>query len=216
MQLKKRKRGDEALDMQEPEQTAALPDAPEDDPEFGESRRRRVPTGADTLVDRRNNIYRVPAPGGPNAPANPVRTMHQPAFLRSTKLAQPRTTSQLTTGKITTLLESLGVSSSRLIMPTRENLERYEALLTACGSLVDVKRMVDRAEQEVRVLKLQKESGVGGAGTGTAVEMTSTWGAMAPPPVPVQADAQGVRAGSEVSGNKVCRFSFAFVKFFDV
>jgi hypothetical protein len=140
--------------------------------------------------------------------------MHQPAFLRSTKLAQPRTTSQLTTGKITTLLESLGVSSSRLIMPTRENLERYEALLTACGSLVDVKRMVDRAEQEVRVLKLQKESGVAGAATGTAVEMTSTWGAMAPPPVPVQAEAQGARAGSEASGNKVCPFISARVKGF--
>lgn len=158
------------------------------------------------MVDRRNNIYRLPVPGGPNAAGNSVRSMHQPAFLRSTKLAQPRATSQLTTAKISTLLESLGVSASRLIMPTRENLERYEALLAACGSLVDVKRMVDRAEQEVRVLKLQKESGVGPAVVGTAVETSSTWGAMAPPPVPVQTDAQGVRAGSamaEASGNKV-------------
>ncbi|GHJ86311.1 hypothetical protein NliqN6_2713 [Naganishia liquefaciens] len=188
--LKKRKRGDEALEMQEPEQTALPPDAPEDDPDF----------------DRRNNIYRPPAPGGPNAPANPVRSMHQPAFLRSTKLAQPRSTAQLTTAKINALLESLGVSASRLIMPTRENLERYEALLTACGSLVDMKRMVDRAEQELRVLKLQKETGVGAGQVGTAVENSLTYGSMAPPPLPLPTDGQGARAGSavaEASGDKV-------------
>lgn len=196
--------------MQEPEQTALPPDVPEDDPEFGMSGPAYGCVSADSPIDRRNNIYRLPVPGGPNAPANPVRSMHQPAFLRSTKLAQPRSTSQLTTAKITTLLESLGVSASRLIMPTRENLERYEALLTACGALVDVKRMVDRAEQEVRVLKLQKESGVGAAPMGTAVDTSLTYGAMAPPPVPLPTDAQGARAGSavaEASGNKVSHVS---------
>jgi hypothetical protein len=129
-------------------------------------------------VDRRNNIFRLPAPAGNNASAS-SRSIHQPAFLRSTKLAQPKTTSQVTTNKITTLLEELGVSASRLIMPTRENLERYEALLNACGMLVDIKRMVDRAEQEVRVLKMQKESGIVG---------TPVMGTMAPPPVPAHAD----------------------------
>lgn len=82
-------------------------------------------------------------------------------------------------------------------MPTRENLERYEALLSACGMLVDIKRMVDRAEQEVRVLKMQKESGVVG---------TPVMGTMAPPPVPAHADGQAgqVRTSSGLAdGNKV-------------
>jgi hypothetical protein len=81
-------------------------------------------------------------------------------------------------------------------MPTRENLERYEALLSACGMLVDIKRMVDRAEQEVRVLKLQKESGIVG---------TPVMGTMAPPPVPSHADGQGlVKTGSGLAdSNKV-------------
>ncbi|KAI5455196.1 swr complex subunit [Naganishia albida] len=174
--LKKRKRGDDGMETyQEQDQMTAQTDAPEDDPEF----------------DRRNNIYRLP----PSANTASSRSIHHPAFLRSTKLAQPKTTSQATTTKITTLLEELGVSASRLIMPTRENLERYEALLGACGMLVDIKRMVDRAEQEVRVLKMQKESGVVG---------TPVMGTMAPPPVPLHADAQGlVRTSSGlVEGNK--------------
>ncbi|KAJ9112620.1 hypothetical protein QFC19_000640 [Naganishia cerealis] len=169
-QLKKRKRGDEpdagqGQEMEAPE--TPHPAAPEDDPEF----------------DRRNNIYRLPAAG---AASSTTRTLHQSAFLRSTKLAQPRsTTSALSTSRITELLEQHGVSANRLLMPMRHNLEAYEALLGTCAMLVDVKRMTDRAEQEVRVLKMQKETGFGGLGMGVG---TAGVGSMLPPPVPPPGD----------------------------
>lgn len=190
LQLKKRKRGDEpdAGQVQEvdvPEPPAA---APEDDPEFGTFYFLRTPiTHVLTLrlPDRRNNIYRVPLSG---AASSSTRTLYQPAFLRSTKLAQPRSTSSAqSTTRITELLEQHGVSPSRLLMPTRQNLEAYEALLGTCAMLVDVKRMVDRAEQEVRVLRMQKDTGYGGLGMGVGVGtgMVAAAGSMPPPPVPM-------------------------------
>lgn len=40
-------------------------------------------------------------------------------------------------------------------MPTRENIDIFDKLLTAAGGLIDMKRQVDRVEQEVRTLKAQ-------------------------------------------------------------
>lgn len=40
-------------------------------------------------------------------------------------------------------------------MPTRENIEIFDSLLAAAGGLIDMKRQVDRVEQEVRTLKAQ-------------------------------------------------------------
>ncbi|KAJ9123027.1 hypothetical protein QFC22_001216 [Naganishia vaughanmartiniae] len=186
--LKKRKRGDEpdVAQAQDVEVLEQQPAAPEDDPEF----------------DRRNNIYRLPSSG---AASSSTRTLYQPAFLRSTKLAQPRSTSSaLSTSRINELLEQHGVSPSRLLMPTRHNLEAYEALLGTCAMLVDVKRMVDRAEQEVRVLRMQKDTGYGGLGMsiGTGVGMVAPAGSMPPPPVPVPSEAAGM-GETTAANNKV-------------
>lgn len=38
-------------------------------------------------------------------------------------------------------------------MPTRGNLEKLEALQNAAAGLVDIKRTVDRVEQDIRMLK---------------------------------------------------------------
>jgi DNA methyltransferase 1-associated protein 1 len=51
----------------------------------------------------------------------------------------------------------MGVSTQKLVMPTRDNLEVFDRLLHAAGGLVDMKRQVDRVEQEVRTLRAQKE-----------------------------------------------------------
>jgi len=42
-------------------------------------------------------------------------------------------------------------------MPTRSNLEEFDALLVACGALVDMKRQVERVSQELRMLRAQKD-----------------------------------------------------------
>jgi DNA methyltransferase 1-associated protein 1 len=44
-------------------------------------------------------------------------------------------------------------------MPTRPNLEAYDGVLQAAVSLVDMKRQVDRVEQEIRTIKAQRDGG---------------------------------------------------------
>lgn len=42
-------------------------------------------------------------------------------------------------------------------MPTRQNLEVFEGLLNAAAALVEMRRQVNRVEQELRVVRMQKE-----------------------------------------------------------
>lgn len=62
----------------------------------------------------------------------------------------------------------LGVSHTRLVMPTRDNCAQLESLLEAAGALVETKKQVDRIEQEIRVLqeRLGKASEGEGEGEG--------------------------------------------------
>jgi len=82
--------------------------------------------------------------------------LHQPVCLRSSKLPIPR---QNAAHRITEVLSELGISTQRLVMPTRGNIEEFDGLLVAAGALVDMKRQVDRVAQEVRTLRAQKEGG---------------------------------------------------------
>ncbi|WVR08693.1 hypothetical protein IAU60_005751 [Kwoniella sp. DSM 27419] len=106
--------------------------------------------------DAQHCIYRVPLP-----PTNPHSShlaskhpVHQPVHLRSTKFPLPKPTVAIRT---TELLSELGISASKLVMPTRNNIEMFEGLLHAAGALVDMKRQVERVEQELRTVKAQRE-----------------------------------------------------------
>jgi DNA methyltransferase 1-associated protein 1 len=61
--------------------------------------------------------------------------------------------------KVTAMLEELGVNPARLIMPTKTNLDKLESLLAAAQNLLEMKKQVDRAEQELRILRAQKDLG---------------------------------------------------------
>lgn len=106
--------------------------------------------------DQQQCIYRLPPPtvaanSSHLASKHPV---HQPAHLRSTKMPAPKANSAI---RITELLGEMGLSTHRLVMPTRTNLEAYDGVLSAATSLIDMKRQVDRVEQEIRTLKAQKD-----------------------------------------------------------
>lgn len=125
------------------------------------SQRIRPPTvrlSSDFLLtlDTAHCIYRVPpVPVGPNASHLATKhPVHQPVHLRSSKMPAPKPNAAI---RISELLAEFGLSSSRLVMPTRGNLEAYDGVLQAATSLVDMKRQVDRVEQELRTLKAQKE-----------------------------------------------------------
>lgn len=59
--------------------------------------------------------------------------------------------------RITELLVEMGINPQRLVMPTRANLDAFDGVLQAAGGLVDMKRQVDRVDQELRTLKAQRE-----------------------------------------------------------
>jgi DNA methyltransferase 1-associated protein 1 len=59
--------------------------------------------------------------------------------------------------RISELMAELGVDAQRLVMPTRDNLEALDKVLQAGATLVDMKRHVDRVEQELRTLSAQRE-----------------------------------------------------------
>ncbi|KAF9481813.1 hypothetical protein BDN70DRAFT_875754 [Pholiota conissans] len=81
-----------------------------------------------------------------------TKAAHQPAYLRSYKLPSPK---PAIAPKITQALAELGISLTRLVMPTRDTTASLEALLDATTALVETKRVVDRVNQEIGVQKLR-------------------------------------------------------------
>lgn len=72
--------------------------------------------------------------------------------LRSFKLPAPKAA---IAPKVTQALTELGINHARLVMPTRENCARLESLIEATTALIDTKKIVDRVEQDIRVLRVR-------------------------------------------------------------
>jgi DNA methyltransferase 1-associated protein 1 len=79
-----------------------------------------------------------------------TKAAHQPVFLRSFKLPLPKT---VVAPKIMQLFSELGIRHDRIVMPTRENCQQFESLMDAAGALVDTRRVVDKTQHEINVLK---------------------------------------------------------------
>ena len=81
-----------------------------------------------------------------------TKAAHQPAFLRSFKLPVPKAA---IAPKVTQALAELGISLSRLVMPTRDNVTQLESLLEATMALIEMKRVVDKVDYDIEVLRTQ-------------------------------------------------------------
>ncbi|CAA7260037.1 unnamed protein product [Cyclocybe aegerita] len=79
-----------------------------------------------------------------------TKAAHQPAYLRSFKLPAPKAA---IAPKVTQALAELGISHTRLVMPTRENALLLDSLIEATTTLVETKRAYDKAEYEIQVLE---------------------------------------------------------------
>ena len=159
--LKKRRRGEEGGEV-----TTTTNAPPEPDTHLAAATKKKP----DPLFDQRNNITHVaPQPGQLTL----TRNTHQPVYLRSSRLPVPK---PHLAAKTNAVLAELGVSTARLIMPTRENVMGLEKVVTAAESLVEMKRLVDRAEVELKTLKAQRDGFVPALGqpTSQAVQATST------------------------------------------
>lgn len=82
--------------------------------------------------------------------------------MRSFKLPYPKAA---IAPRVNTLLTELGVSSSRLVMPTATNCQHLESLMDAATNLVELKRVLDKVDQDIDVLKsrlqIREEGGDG-------------------------------------------------------
>jgi DNA methyltransferase 1-associated protein 1 len=143
---------DEQKKRKRVEDEAPAPVVPKENAAYGKILRR-----TSLIADAARCITRTPpaiATNGSHLAAK--HPLHQPVCLRSSKLPLPR---QNAAHRINEVLSELGISTQRLVMPTRGNIEELDGLLGAAGALVDMKRQVDRVAQEVRTLRAQKEGG---------------------------------------------------------
>lgn len=79
------------------------------------------------------------------------------AFLRSQRMLVPR--SSISQRAIDALKELRPNVGPRLVFPTVENAEKWEGLVGAVTSGLEMKRQLDRVESELRVLKLRQQQG---------------------------------------------------------
>lgn len=81
-----------------------------------------------------------------------TKSTHQAAYLRSFRVPYPKAA---VAAKVSQIATELGITTSRLVMPTRDTLAHHEALLEAITSLVELKKMADRVDQDIRTGKMR-------------------------------------------------------------
>ncbi|KAJ6628801.1 hypothetical protein B0H10DRAFT_1777446 [Mycena sp. CBHHK59/15] len=106
---------------------------------------RRPQTAKNAAYDLQHCITRTDVPQ-----TTATKAAHQPAYLRSFKLPFPKSA---VAQKVTQALTELGIAHTRLVMPTQNNLMLLDSVLDATTSLVETKKVVDKVEYEIQVLK---------------------------------------------------------------
>lgn len=111
---------------------------------------------------------------------------------RITKLAQAKSNVQAT--KISAALAELQIPA-RLVMPTAKVVAEYERLIGSIHTLLDVRKVGEKIEGEIRVLRAQRgmverkeRGGAGEEGEGTKVEVDEEEAQQSSPPAQVTAE----------------------------
>jgi len=120
---------------------------------------RRAQSAKSAAYDALHCIIRTDPP---TTTTTATKAAHQPVHLRSFKLPVPK---PAIAQKVSQAMAELGIPHVRLVMPTRENCAQLESLLDATSALVETKKVVDRVDQEIRILKarLGRKASEGGA-----------------------------------------------------
>ena len=84
----------------------------------------------------------------PTTPA--TKAAHQPSYLRSFKLPNPKAN---ILPKVMQTLSDIGVHYNRLVMPTEGNVAKLTSLVDSSVQLLEVKRVLDKTEYDIKVLK---------------------------------------------------------------
>ncbi|THV08368.1 hypothetical protein K435DRAFT_708105 [Dendrothele bispora CBS 962.96] len=107
---------------------------------------KRAPVVKDPVEDAKHCIIRTEL----SATTPATKAAHTPAYMRSFKLPYPKAA---IAPRVTQVLSELGISPSRLVMPTRDNCQRLESLMDEATTLVELKKAVDKVIQDIEVTK---------------------------------------------------------------
>ncbi|KAG2156225.1 hypothetical protein DEU56DRAFT_969325 [Suillus clintonianus] len=124
-----------------------IPSTPSNIISLGPPPPKRAQSAKSAAYDAQHCIIRVEPPA-----SSTTKITHVPVHLRSFKLPAPKAA---ILPKVTQALAELGINHTRLVMPTRENCARLESLIEATTALIDTKKVVDRVEQDIRVLRVR-------------------------------------------------------------
>jgi DNA methyltransferase 1-associated protein 1 len=80
------------------------------------------------------------------------KNTHTPVHIRSSKFPPMK---QQTLVRIQQILQELEINSSRLVMPTKENIEHMEKLINVCQQLADARKTLEKVEDELRAQKVK-------------------------------------------------------------
>ncbi|KAI9000718.1 hypothetical protein BD414DRAFT_472532 [Trametes punicea] len=103
-------------------------------------------TAKSAAYDALHCIYRH----GETQTSTSSKAPHSPVHLRSSKIPQLK---QATAQRIAQVLNEVGVVHNRLVMPTRDNIARLEAVIHDAGIVVEKKKALDKVEQDLKTVK---------------------------------------------------------------
>jgi DNA methyltransferase 1-associated protein 1 len=106
-----------------------------------------------TMIDAANCIERHPVP----SVSAPKANIFPSVGVRSARTASVKPGVQ---AKVSAALVELGIST-RLIMPTKGNMEKLDSLQTSLAQLVELKKAVDRIQGEMRMTSKKKDALLG-------------------------------------------------------
>ncbi|KAJ2931670.1 hypothetical protein H1R20_g5401, partial [Candolleomyces eurysporus] len=99
--------------------------------------------------DAQHCIIRTELPSSTSA----TKAAHQPAYIRSSKIPYLKNNSMQS--KVLQSFAEMGLSPSRLVMPTKENVAQLEGLLEAVTAMLETKKLLDKADHDIQVAKKQ-------------------------------------------------------------
>ncbi|EPS98724.1 hypothetical protein FOMPIDRAFT_1164806 [Fomitopsis schrenkii] len=135
---------------------------------LGQPQTKKSQSAASAKYDATHCIHRTDVP---TSTTTGTKAAHTGVYLRSYKLPQPKAPSA---ARVAQVLGELGISHTRLVMPTRDNCAQLENLLDAATALVETKKVVDKVEQDIRIMKArlgeQEPGGEDGAEMGDGAQ----------------------------------------------
>ncbi|TBU33025.1 hypothetical protein BD311DRAFT_749067 [Dichomitus squalens] len=79
-----------------------------------------------------------------------TKAAHVPVHLRTFKMAQPKAA---VAPRVSQVVGEVGISATRIVMPTRDNLAKFASVIDAAQQLVEIKKAVDKHEQDIRTTR---------------------------------------------------------------